>query len=237
MTAYSRRLKTEERKNKKRAVFFAILTVLLVIGLIIYGVPLVANFAAFLGNVRQTSELPDITDNTPPPPPRFDILPSATSNNELDISGTTEAGATVKLNFNNESVEILANNDGQFSHNVKLKEGANRLSAIAVDNSGNESGESDTIFIEYDKEPPSLEIKNPGNNSEFYGSRQRQITIEGTTDPQSKIQINDRFVVVNSDGSFSFTTTLNEGSNEFTIIAEDEAGNKVEKSLSVSFTP
>jgi hypothetical protein len=94
---YSRRLKTEERKNKKRAAIFVLLTVLLVVGLIFYGVPLVANFAAFLGNMRQTSEAPDIADSTPPPPPRLDTLPSAVSESELDISGSTEAGATVKL--------------------------------------------------------------------------------------------------------------------------------------------
>ena len=50
------------------------------------------------------------------------------------------------------------------------------------------------------------------------------------------ININGRFVQVDSDGKFTFTTTLNEGENKFTIIAQDLAENITEKTLTLHFS-
>jgi len=44
-------------------------------------------------------------------------------------------------------------------------------------------------------------------------------------------------VVVESDGSFAFATTLEQGENSFKIIAKDAADNKSESLLRISFTP
>jgi len=60
---------------------------------------------------------------------------------------------------------------------------------------------------------------------------------EGKVEENAKVQINDRVVVVESDGTFSFVTTLSEGQNNFTVKAEDEARNKVEKNLKVTYAP
>ena len=46
-----------------------------------------------------------------------------------------------------------------------------------------------------------------------------------------------RIVVVESDGSFAFTTTLSEGENQFTVKASDKAGNSTEAVLKLNFSP
>jgi bacillopeptidase F len=89
--------------------------------------------------------------------------------------------------------------------------------------------------VNFDNEPPKLDITKPTDGSEFYGSRQRQLVIEGTTDENATININSRMVVVDNQGNFSFGITLQDGTNEFTIKAQDAAGNTTEKTLKVQY--
>ena len=234
---YSRRLITEERRNRRKAFFFVVLTLFTVFLIFFYGLPLVAKFASFIYDLRQTSEPVETSDTTPPPPPRLTPLPSATNKERLDIQGTTEPGASVTIYFNSKSEDVLANSEGSFSLNIPLNNGVNIISASSKDSSGNESQKTDTLEITYDKEPPEIEIIKPADGAEFFGNLQRQIIIEGKVEEGTQVQINSRMVVVEQDKTFSFASSLSEGTNTFTIKAEDSAGNVTEKTLSVSFTP
>ena len=234
---YSRRLKTEEFKNKRKAIFFIFLTLASLIIIFFYGLPAVIKFAAFINELNQGSLPVEVKDTTPPPPPRLTSLPKATNNERIEVRGNTEAGAKVTIYINGKEEEILSDSSGNFNLSLKLIKGDNYISAKATDGSGNESQKSDTQKITLDTEPPLLEIIRPDDNSEFFGSRQRQLIIEGKTEETARVQINQRQVVVESEGNFTFSTTLQEGENNFTIIAEDEAGNQTESSLSVSFIP
>jgi len=234
---YSRRLKTEEVRNKRWALIFVVLTIGTVLLLITYGLPGIAKFSAFLTELRQTSEAVESSDTTPPPPPRLNLLPKATNDEKVEIRGTTEPGATVTILLNDEGEDILANSEGEFSLNLTLSNEINTVSAKATDNSGNASQYSEDFTIILDKEPPKLEISKPKDGNEFYGSNQRQIVFEGLTDEGAQVQINNRFVVVEPDGSFAFATSLSEGDNEFKIKAEDSSGNVTENTLKVRFTP
>jgi len=236
-STYSRKIKIEETKNKKRTIFFILLTIITIILIVIYGIPIVVKFVTFLSDLNQSNEAIEIHDKTPPPPPKLTGLPSATKENNIEIKGNTEAGAKVIINFNNNKEEILADSSGNFSFKINLLKGENYIYAKAIDSSGNESQKSDTQKVIYDTEPPILEIIKPLENTEFYGSKQRQLLIEGKTEENNKVQINQRQVVVDSLGGFSYLITLQPGENNFTIIAEDEAGNKTEKNIKVYFTP
>ena len=233
---YSRRLKTEERKNRKRAYFLIVITLGLIVLIFTYGLTGAAKFSAFLLELRTGTEPVEVSDSTPPPPPRFDSQPSATNQDSLELKGSTEAGSTVNITVNGKKEEVLANSEGRFLLTINLSEGINSIVAYAKDNSGNVSQKTETEII-LDKDEPSLEISKPEDGAEFFGSRQRQLIIEGKVEENAKVQINDRVVVVESDGTFSFVTTLSEGENNFTVKAEDEAGNKVEKTLKVKYSP
>ncbi len=233
---YSRLKATEERKNIRKAFVFAFLTIATLAIFIFLGIPAIAKFAAFLTDLRKSGEPVEKVDTTPPVPPKLDPLPEFTNQVRVELKGSTEPGATVVLFINNKKDEVLANKGGVFTYSLPLNKGENTISALAKDSAGNESQESSTHKITYDDEPPEIEVNSPEDGTTYYGSKQRQIVIEGKTEELASVTINDRIVVVESDGSFAFATTLTEGENSFTIKAQDSAGNATEKSITLHFS-
>ncbi|MGC8943374.1 MAG: stalk domain-containing protein [Caldisericia bacterium] len=83
-----------------------------------------------------------------------------------------------------------------------------------------------------DKNPPSLLVTIP---SEVKTS---SLNISGKVTDESGIKylrINGKDVQVKSDGTFSYTLTLNEGSNKIVFEAEDTRGNKISKEYYVNY--
>lgn len=197
---------------------------------------MVVKYSSFLSNVSESKKPIEIDDNTPPAPPKIISLPENTNTNELEVSGTSESGALITIKVNNKKTEVLANNNGQFSHTFTLIEGINKISAHATDSTGNKSRQSDEKIVIYDNTPPLIEITSPKNGSEFFGSKQRQITIEGTAIDADTVFVNDRQVVLENDQSFSFSTSLSEGENTFLVKSVDKAGNETELDLKVTFS-
>jgi len=234
---YSRLKTTEERRNLRTAVVLGLLTVLLIGGIFVFGLPVVAKFAAFLTDLRKSGEPVEVNDTTPPAPPRLDTLPEATNKTQIEVSGESEPGATVIISFNKKAQEVLADSEGSFRFTFDLKDGKNTLLALAKDTAGNESQKTDEFMLIFDDDEPSLNINSPSEGASFFGAKQRQVVIEGTTDSEASLAINERFVLVEEDGSFAFATTLSEGENTFNFKAQDKAGNQTEKSLKLTFTP
>lgn len=221
----------------RRAFLFTILTILAILGVLFYGLPSVARFAAFLSDLRKSSLPVDRNDTTPPAPPRLDRLPEATKEPEIEISGVTEEGATVILTLNGKDEEVVADADGKFRFSYSLRKGENQISAKAKDRTGNESQPTAGITVLFDNEAPKLDISAPADGSQFYGDGQRQLAIKGTTEVGITLTINDRIVKVEEDGTFTFATTLADGENSFNLKSADKAGNQTEKTLKVNFSP
>lgn len=236
MARYSRRSSTQQKKNIRRAILFGILTIGAILVFFFFGLPTVARFAAFLTDLRSSSLPVEINDTTPPAPPRLSEPPKYTSKTAIVIEGTTEPGATVMVFANRDEEEVLSNKDGKFSFEWELLDGENKIFAKAKDAAGNESQESRVYYITYDNDPPELTVNNPENGKTFYGSQERQITIEGVTEEGASVTINDRLVVVDSQGEFTFATTLSDGENNFNIKATDRAGNTEEMDLTVNYS-
>ncbi|KKU63092.1 MAG: Polymorphic outer membrane protein [Candidatus Woesebacteria bacterium GW2011_GWC2_47_16] len=234
---YSRLASVEEKRNMRRAFIFTILTILAILGVLFYGLPSVARFAAFLSDLRKSSLPVDRNDTTPPAPPRLDRLPEATKEPEIEISGVTEEGATVILTLNGKDEEVVADADGKFRFSYSLRKGENQISAKAKDRTGNESQPTAGITVLFDNEAPKLDISAPADGSQFYGDGQRQLAIKGTTEVGITLTINDRIVKVEEDGTFTFATTLADGENSFNLKSADKAGNQTEKTLKVNFSP
>ena len=234
---YSRLASVEEKRNMRRAFLFTILTILAILGVLFYGLPSVARFAAFLSDLRKSSLPVDRNDTTPPAPPRLDRLPEATKEPEIEISGVTEEGATVILTLNGKDEEVVADADGKFRFSYSLRKGENQISAKAKDRTGNESQPTAGITVLFDNEAPKLDISAPADGSQFYGDGQRQLAIKGTTEVGITLTINDRIVKVEEDGTFTFATTLADGENSFNLKSADKAGNQTEKTLKVNFSP
>lgn len=228
---------TEERKNTRNAIFFIILTIGAFALLYFVGIPAFGKLSTLVSSLKGNNKKIGSSDITPPPPPKFKYFPEHTNQQTITLSGNTEPGATVKLTFDENPQETLADGAGEFSFNVTLQNGNNTFSATATDQSGNQSQKSDNYQVFFDNKAPDLEIVSPNDGASFFGSTQRQVTIEGKTESEAQITINDRIISVDDFGGFQYTTTLNEGGNTFNVKATDLAGNTTEKSITLNFTP
>ena len=233
---YSRLAQTEERKNKRKAVIYIIFAILVLLLLVTLGIPLMVKMTSIISDIRQSDQPIEQDDTTPPAPPRLDPLPEATNDERIEIKGTSEPGSTAILILNNEKIETIVNDKGEFNYTFNLDNGENTIIAQSKDREGNVSAETDEYAVVYDNEPPEVEIKSPGEGERFFGLKERQIIIEGSTEQNVGITINDKFVAVDTDGTFAFATTLKEGDNEFKIKVTDNAGNTTETGLKVNYS-
>lgn len=93
-----------------------------------------------------------------------------------------------------------------------------------------ESGRESEIFMlgafEIDTVPPKVNITFPPDG---YQSREVLVNVEGQTEANCSLTINNYSVPVGSDGKFSWALILaNEGSNKIKVVARDHVGNKTE---------
>lgn len=230
-------INSEERKNTRSAASYILLTIAALALLYFVGIPAIGKLTSLVSSLKGNNSKISSSDMTPPPPPKFRNFPEFTNQQSLTLYGNTEAGSTVKLIFNGSQSEVLADNNGQFSFNVNLQNGVNTFAATSTDQAGNQSLKSEDHQVTFDNKPPELEITSPTDSSSYFGSNQRQVTIAGKSEAESKVTINDRIIAVDEEGTFQYTTTLNEGANTFNVKSVDSAGNFVEKSLTLNFTP
>jgi len=233
----SRLVQTQHRKNIRKIYIFGLLSILSIVIFIFVGIPALAKIAGLITNITQGDSITDTSDTTPPAPPRIDSLPEATNEFSIQINGSTESGVDVIILINNAKKEILANNSGKFSLSYELKNGENTISAYVVDAAGNESQKTNEFIVIFDNDPPELVISEPSDTKEFYGTKQRQVSIKGVTETGIDLSVNDRPVAVDSNGEYTYTTTLSEGDNNFNFKAQDLAGNTKEESITLKFTP
>ncbi|KXK26463.1 MAG: Cysteine-rich secretory protein family protein [candidate division WS6 bacterium OLB20] len=73
-----------------------------------------------------------------------------------------------------------------------------------------------------DLKPPPIADVIPGDNATI---NEIKVKIEGRTEPEATVTINQTSVSVAEDGSFSKVFELKEGTNTFNILARDSAGN------------
>lgn len=228
---------SEEKKNIRRAITLVILSILFLIFLVSFGIPFFAKFAGFMSNLGKSDKPININDTTPPAPPRINNLPEYTNQKTLEISGVTEPGATVILNFNSESQELVSDREGKFSVKYNLVDSKNTFFALARDQSSNESQKTQVYTFIFDNKPPEITIENPKDQAEFFGAKQSRITVKGQAEAETIVTINDRLANTNDSGAFNLPLGLNEGENTITIKATDRAGNQTEKTLTVRYSP
>lgn len=237
MSKYSRLESVEVKKNFRMAVIFIILTVAVVVILAVVGIPAVGKVAGFISGLRGSNSAITSNDKTPPAPPTLAAFPDFTNQQTMNVTGSAEPGATVKLTFNGVEQEVVVDKDGNFTfQDIKLLDGENSFSAIATDQTGNISQKTMIKKITYDNKPPILSIDSPADGSKFFGSGQRQVTIQGFTDSGANITINERIVSVDDSGKFQYTLTLSNGDNKFNVKSVDPAGNSTEKEITLNFS-
>jgi hypothetical protein len=178
------------------------------------------------------------TDLIPPSPPVFVSRFEATNSANLTLRGIAEAGSTIYLTQNLDSIKsVVTPGDGEFEFTkILLADGDNEFSAVAVDVSGNRSQPSDVLHIGFSFKEPKLIIDSPVTGQVISGNNSR-IEIKGITDPDARLTINERVIIVATDGRFHHLLGLTSGENNLHILAINKAGNKIQKEIVVIYQP
>jgi flagellar hook assembly protein FlgD len=138
-----------------------------------------------------------------------------TNENLLNITGVVPAGASLKVN----GQEATVNEDGTFEREVILQEGDNIISVAATDDVGNIS--SKDIIIHRKTTPPDLSV----NVEEGQLFQQEEVQIIGKTNPGATVLVGGQKVDVSSLGEFQATVKLLQGDNLLDVVTQDQAGN------------
>jgi len=235
----SRLTKIQEKKNKRQAAFFVLLTGFLLLAFVFLGIPSLIKMAVFLGDLRSSTLSPETENETVLQTPQLLPLPEATNSAYLDIKGWAAPGTTVKILQNDALGEkTVVDKEGKFSFSrLSLKEGENEIRVVASDPSGKaEDKKSEPFIVIFDKTPPKLTITNPKEGAEFF-EKDKEIEVAGQASPDVKVTVNGFLASVDNDGNFAKKITLSDGENEIKVEAVDKAGNRTEEKVKVKYNP
>ncbi len=231
----SRRAKVIESNLMTQIALFGFLTVVLIVVFVAFVIPNVIKVLAG----SSANQVATQTDTLLPQVPALSSPVEATNSAQLTLNGYSEKGNQVVVLDNSQEIKrVDAKDDGSFSADIDLQSGDNSLTAYAIKSTNQQqSAVSQAYLVKFDNEPPKLDISDPQDNQTINGNKNQQMTVKGASDPGVRVSLNDRLVIVKSDGSFTTSFQLNNGDNALDIKATDPAGNLTEKKLTVHFAP
>lgn len=223
-------------RQSQRNLTLSILGIVIILFLLIkVGVSLLANFALLLSNYKtstiQTNQGPNFVSS-----PQLNPLPEATNSAELKFSGQAQPNSTIDLYLNDSIIDKTdAGKDGKFSFDLTLSKGDNKIYTRArIDKSVSDPSQSFDVLFK--NTPPSLNITSPPDGAQF-SKDQSPISITGTTDGQNQVTVNGFWAIVDQNNNFLYKLPLQNGDNQIKVIAVDNAGNKTEKDIKVTYSP
>lgn len=238
MTKYSRLSKIEEKRNIWQAVLYLGLSLVLLTIIIGIGIPFLIKMVVFVSDLKSSGQKIETTQTSVPPAPVLETRPEATNSASIKVSGYSQKDNIIKLYLNDLSIkETTADKEGQFTFtNILLKEGANKISVKAITGNSSESDFSNELNIFYSNEKPKLEITSPQKDAKFF-DKDKEIKVEGITDPYNTIYVNSRLGKANSEGKFSILISLQDGDNTIKVIAKNQAGSETLQEIKVTYSP
>jgi len=171
----------------------------------------------------------------PPQRPIVSAIPEFTNQSQLELSGYSQPNSTVKILLNHQEYDQAdVSEEGSFSQTIKLNQGNNLITIFSVAQNGLESQQLNFQVV-LDTEPPPIKIGFPEDGQRIELKENQTILIEGETKPKTRIFINGRVTVADSEGFFSQRYHLSEGDNQLEFRAVDEAGNEAETTITVHY--
>lgn len=233
----SRFSRAQERRNIRKATLLILATLGILVAVAVLAIPVLTRTALFMGSLNSTNGIADKNDSIPPGSPQISLAYDATNSATQNISGLAEPGSTVYLTQNTQTVgNVVTDSNGEFQfENITLSKGDNSFVAVAMDQAGNKSQNSPTTHVFYSSDPPKLDITSPTDHQSYSGSSPANLS--GNTQNVVHLSVNDRTIILDSNGHFNTNYSLNTGDNVLVFIATDAAGNQTRKELTVTYNP
>ena len=231
-----RRLDFQGKRDIKSTVFiFLGILVVLIYFIFTVGFKIILNGSVYIANLFSK-------DSTTPLTKSEDIyglinidnIPVATNSARIVVSGSVLNFSNLKFYINGEKVEEtdLISSDSFTQEIGDLEKGSNEVFIKASTNDGKNSKKTTIYKVTFIDEKPLLEISDPQDKSTTSKS---EIQINGKTNKEIFVKVNDLPIVVDANGNFHTSVRLKEGENSIVVIAADIAGNTEEKTLAVTY--
>ncbi len=224
-----------EDEITKKTVVVGGLTVVLLICLLVFGLPLLVKLSVLLGEIKgKDSEVVE-EKVLPPLPPRLIFAFEATNSSLIKINGYAEKGVKVELLKNDVAVsKVDVGNSGDFEFaGLTLDEGENIFTAVATSLTGGSSQISNPLIVKYDNKPPDLVMTNPSELSLKVESP--DFDVVGKTEKGVSVMVNGRVALVDNEGNFKIKLQLAPGRNDVEVVARDEAENESRKNIVITY--
>lgn len=245
MSKRQSRLEIKSDKQTKMSIALTILGIVLILFLLVkFGANILIDFALFVGNINGKQKITNISPNQNLAsfisPPTLSPLPTATDSASVVASGSAIPNAIISLYVNGSlSDKSRANSQGNFFFNYTLQAGENNLK-VSQQKGADQSGFSTMFPVLFEHSTPSLTITSPTNGESFsqsqFSEQNSIIQVTGTTNAGDSVTVNGFWAIVGQNGNFSYSLTLQNGSNQIKVIATDQSGNTTEKDLSVNYS-
>ncbi|MGG0285047.1 S8 family serine peptidase [Peribacillus butanolivorans] len=150
---------------------------------------------------------------------------------EVTVEGTSAPTTKVDIFNKGEKVASADSTDkGTFAVPVTLSNGENTLTAKARTSQGSTEA-SLPVKVILDIANPELAITSPTDGSKV---NRETVTVKGTVsdDNLNSVKVNGQKADV-KDNTFSYRLLLDKGINKIKVVAQDKAGNKITKSVSI----
>ena len=108
-------------------------------------------FMKAVGSDLRSNSIFVILDTTPPAPPTISTPQTIVNTSTITVSGKAEANSVVHIFVNHANQrDVSVSSSGNFTvSNIHLEGGNNTITAIAVDEAGNPSNESEPVYVLY----------------------------------------------------------------------------------------
>lgn len=229
----SRLEKKEDDEITKKTVFLGLLTIVVFVLMLVFGLPLLIKFSVLLGETKKNTDVKEKV--LPPLPPRLAIPFEATNSGTISIKGYAEKGIMVELLKNEVSIGKVATNDaGEFVFNdISLDQGESVFNAIAESDKGGSSEPSKEAKVSYDNSPPELTLTNPSEDNLKVDSS--DFDVIGKSDKGVSVTVNGMVAMVDDGGKFKLKLQLAAGKNDVEIVVRDLAGNETRKKITITY--
>lgn len=159
-------------------------------------------------------------------------FPEYSNTNSVELPFHVETGSSYALEYYINGQRVGGEETmpaGSYDLSLPISEGTNEIQIYLVDGKGNMKSWSDRIVL--DTKAPSLTVEGLQDGLTTYDE---SIVVSGQADDYDQVLYNNQQIDVDFDGAFSIEIPLSEGTNKVQIAAIDVAGNRTEKTATIT---